>query len=85
LADIAELFGNGEVRTTHMQNLLLPNIPDENLILACQALQASGFTWEGHSVRRGRDCLHGHRVLQPGDHRNQGAHDQHRHAPWSGA
>jgi sulfite reductase beta subunit-like hemoprotein len=80
LADIAERFGNGEVRTTHMQNLLLPNIPDENLDLACQALQASGFTWEGHSVRRGRDCLHGHRVLQPGDHRNQGAHDQHRHA-----
>jgi sulfite reductase beta subunit-like hemoprotein len=53
LADIAERYGNGEVRTSHMQNLLLPNIPDENLDLALPELKALGFAWEGHPVRRG--------------------------------
>lgn len=53
LADIAERFGNGEIRTTHMQNLLLPNIPDDNIDLVLPELAAAGFAWEGHSVRRG--------------------------------
>ncbi len=53
LADIAARFGSGQIRTTHMQNLLLPDVPDENLDLALAALAASGFQWEGHSVRRG--------------------------------
>jgi sulfite reductase beta subunit-like hemoprotein len=53
LAAIAERFGGSEVRTTHMQNMLLPNVPDENLDLALEALKAAGFQWEGHSVRRG--------------------------------
>ncbi len=53
LADIAERYGNGEVRTSHMQNLLLPNVPDENVDLALEALKEAGFEWGGHSVRRG--------------------------------
>lgn len=53
LAEIAQRYGSGEIRTTHMQNLILPNIPDENLDLALAALKASGFQWEGHSARRG--------------------------------
>lgn len=53
LADIAETYGNGEVRGTHMQNLLLPNVPTENIDGALIALRDAGFAWEGHSVRRG--------------------------------
>jgi sulfite reductase beta subunit-like hemoprotein len=53
LAATADRYGNGEVRLTHMQNLLLPNIPDENLDLALADLKAAGFSWEGHSFRRG--------------------------------
>ncbi|HVK03228.1 MAG TPA: hypothetical protein VM490_07115 [Armatimonadaceae bacterium] len=53
LADISERYGSGEIRTTHMQNILLPNVPDENLDLALEALQAAGFIWEAHPVRRG--------------------------------
>ena len=53
LANIAERFGGGEVRTTTMQNLLLPNVPDENVDFALDALREAGFQWEGHSVRRG--------------------------------
>jgi sulfite reductase beta subunit-like hemoprotein len=53
LADIAAQFGNGEVRTTHMQNLLLPNVPTANIEGATVALAEAGFEWEGHPVRRG--------------------------------
>ncbi|MBC8104433.1 MAG: nitrite/sulfite reductase [Cytophagales bacterium] len=53
LADIAARYGNGEIRTTHMQNLLLPNVPDENVDLAQAALAEAGFVWDAHPVRRG--------------------------------
>ncbi len=53
LADIAERFGTGDIRTTHMQNLLLPNVPDENVDLALAALTEAGFAYEGHAIRRG--------------------------------
>lgn len=53
LAGIAERYGNGDIRTTHMQNLLLPNIPDENVEFALAALKDAGFVWEAHPVRRG--------------------------------
>lgn len=53
LADIAEEFGNGDIRTTHMQNVLVPNIPTEKIGPTQKALAAAGFRWEGHPVRRG--------------------------------
>lgn len=53
LADIADEFGSGEIRNSHMQNILLPNVPDEKLEAAKSALKAIGFSWEGHAIRRG--------------------------------
>lgn len=53
LADIAEKYGNGEIRTTHMQNLLLPNVPTENIPAAQTALAEAGFESGGHPIRRG--------------------------------
>ena len=53
LAEIADEFGGGEVRCSHMQNILLPNIPDAHVENALAALKDAGFQWEGHSVRRG--------------------------------
>lgn len=53
LADIAQTYGSGDVRGTHMQNLLLPNVPDANVPAALQALTEAGFRYEGHPVRRG--------------------------------
>ncbi len=53
LADIAEKFGQGEVRLTHMQNLLMPHISDAHLPSALEALTEAGFVYEAHSVRRG--------------------------------
>ncbi len=53
LADIADDYGSGEIRNTHMQNILMPNIRNEKLEEAQEALKAAGFVWEGHTVRRG--------------------------------
>lgn len=53
LADIAERYGSGDIRNTHMQNVVVPNIPDGHLAAATAALAAAGFVWEGHPVRRG--------------------------------
>ena len=53
LADIAEKYGTGDIRATHMQNLLLPNVPDALIADAQKALANAGFVWEGHPVRRG--------------------------------
>ena len=53
LADIIENYGGGDIRTTVMQNILVPNIPDVNLDKATNALRAAGFQWEGSSAHRG--------------------------------
>jgi sulfite reductase beta subunit-like hemoprotein len=53
LMEIADRYASGEIRTTHMQNILIPNVPDENLDFALEALKDAGFQWEGHSTRRG--------------------------------
>lgn len=53
LSAIARQYGSGEVRTTSMQNLVLPNVPDANIAEAQAALADAGFSWGGHPVRRG--------------------------------
>jgi len=53
LADIADRWGNGEVRNSHMQNIILPGVSEANIENACRDLAAAGFQWDGHSVRRG--------------------------------
>jgi len=53
LADIADSFGCGEIRNTHMQNIVVPGIPESKLEDAQRALAAAGFSWDGHPLRRG--------------------------------
>ncbi len=52
-ARIAETYGNGELRLTNVQNMLIPNIPTENLDAAKEALHAAGFAWDVPNIRRG--------------------------------
>ncbi|MDR3709506.1 MAG: nitrite/sulfite reductase [Capsulimonadaceae bacterium] len=52
-ADIADEFGDGELRTTNLQNLLFPNIPTDRLTDAQDALKAAGFEWDVPNIRRG--------------------------------
>jgi ferredoxin-nitrite reductase len=43
LAQLADEFGSGELRTTVWQNVILPNVRSDNLEQACAAIRVIGF------------------------------------------
>jgi sulfite reductase (NADPH) hemoprotein beta-component len=43
VADLAERFGFGEIRVTHEQNLVLPDVPRQDLFALWQSLDAAGL------------------------------------------
>jgi ferredoxin-nitrite reductase len=53
LCAISEQYGSGEIRLTVWQNLLIPNIPDENVEAAKQALVAAGCHFSSTSISGG--------------------------------
>jgi ferredoxin-nitrite reductase len=53
VADLAEQFGNGELRLTVWQNLLVPNIPNDRIDAATAAVEAMGLDWRASCVRAG--------------------------------
>jgi ferredoxin-nitrite reductase len=53
LAEIADLFGSGEVRLTVWQNLIVPNIRTENLPAVQRALREAGLSWAAGRVLSG--------------------------------
>ena len=52
-ADVADKYGSGEIRLTNYQNLLIPNISEEDLPAAQADLRAAGYEWEVPNIRRG--------------------------------
>jgi sulfite reductase (ferredoxin) len=52
-AELADRFGNGELRTTVMQNLVIPNVPERRAAELAAALGAMGLPVEGSSFSRG--------------------------------
>ena len=53
LAEIADLYGSGEVRLTVWQNLIIPNIPDAYVETAKKAAKKAGFAWQQSHLRSG--------------------------------
>ncbi len=53
LAEIADLYGSGEVRLTVWQNLIIPNIPDAFVETVKRALVKAGFHWKQSHLRSG--------------------------------
>lgn len=53
LAGIAERFGNGELRLTVWQNIIVPNIPAPLIEAACQAIRDAGLEIEAGTVLTG--------------------------------
>ena len=53
LADIADMFGNGDIRLTVWQNLLIPNIPTEKIQATKRAIEAAGLHWSKSNIRAG--------------------------------
>lgn len=61
LSSIAEECGNGELRLTVWQNLIIPNIPSERVGLALQHLRAAGLDCTAGAVLRGTVACTGNR------------------------
>lgn len=53
VADLADEYGNGEVRTTIMQNLLIPNVPTEKATALAEELGKIELRVEGSTFWRG--------------------------------
>ena len=53
LAEIAETYGNGEIRLTVWQNLLIPSIRHEDMDSVKRQLKAIGLDWDASSFRAG--------------------------------
>ena len=52
-ANIADQFGNGEVRLTIMQNLLIPSVAKENVSAVADRLALAGIPTQGSTFQRG--------------------------------
>ena len=61
VAEIAEELGNGELRLTVWQNLIVPNIPSERVELAVERLRAAGLECAAGAVLRGTVACTGNR------------------------
>ena len=53
LARIAADLGDGEIRLTVWQNLLLPGVRDENVAMACAAIEQIGLSTKASHIRAG--------------------------------
>jgi len=55
-ADVAERNGDGSLRLTTRQNLLIPNVPKEKVAHVLEGLDAVGLRVSGSAFRRGLVC-----------------------------
>jgi ferredoxin-nitrite reductase len=53
LAEIADLYGSGEVRLTVWQNFIIPNVPDAYVETVRKAVRKMGFDTEQSNLRSG--------------------------------
>jgi ferredoxin-nitrite reductase len=53
LAEMAELYGSGEIRLTVWQNFIVPNVPDAYVETVRKALHKLGFSTEQSHLRSG--------------------------------
>jgi len=53
IAEIADLYGSGEVRLTVWQNFIIPNVPDAFVETVKKAVVKAGFDWRHSHLRSG--------------------------------
>ena len=53
LADVADRYGNGEIRLTVWQNLVIPHIPSEHLEVVTAGILAAGLSFDAGTVLSG--------------------------------
>ncbi len=64
IADIADSYGNGEIRLTVWQNFILPNVPDAYVQTASKALTKLGFDTKESALRSGFIACTGNRYCK---------------------
>lgn len=64
IADIADSYGNGEIRLTVWQNFILPNVPDAYVQTASKALAKLGFDTKDSPLRNGFIACTGNRYCK---------------------
>jgi len=53
IAEIADLYGSGEIRLTVWQNFIIPNVPDAYVETVKKALVKAGLHWKQSNLRSG--------------------------------
>ena len=53
IAEIADLYGSGEIRLTVWQNFIIPNVPDAYVETVKKALVGAGLHWKQSNLRSG--------------------------------
>ena len=53
IAEIADLYGSGEIRLTVWQNFIIPNVPDAFVETVKKALVKAGMHWQQSNLRSG--------------------------------
>jgi ferredoxin-nitrite reductase len=53
IAEIADLYGSGEIRLTVWQNFIIPNLPDAFVETVKKALVKAGLHWQQSNLRSG--------------------------------
>jgi ferredoxin-nitrite reductase len=53
IAEIADLYGSGEIRLTVWQNFIIPNVPDAFVETVKKALVKAGLHWQQSNLRSG--------------------------------
>ena len=53
IAEIADLYGSGEIRLTVWQNFIIPNVPDAFVETVKKALVKTGLHWQQSNLRSG--------------------------------
>jgi ferredoxin-nitrite reductase len=53
IAEIADLYGTGEIRLTVWQNFIIPNVPDSYVETVKKALVKAGMHWQQSHLRSG--------------------------------
>ncbi|MCC0077381.1 MAG: hypothetical protein H6898_12530 [Rhodobacter sp.] len=91
MADLAERFGQGDIRFSHEQNIILPHVACADLPLLHKALKGQGLGTANVGLVSdiiacpGMDYCAGHRALDPGGARDRrtgrGAEDRATSAP----
>ena len=61
LAELADLYGSGEVRLTVWQNLIVPNIPEAYVETVKKSLIKAGLDWRASALRGGFIACTGNR------------------------